>query len=180
MIQQKQPIIPVQLVGQNPSYQVLREPNKPAYPNGNEVKYSDDFLARLNEQYSIKEILGKKIETLAQRKGLEHFVMDSPLQNTEGEDVLAYILINSAQAKEWQPFIVYPPMLTDARIDTARDYLEKVAKKGPKDNDGMINGGLLFGLAIAIRGQFAIPTEYDNKVIVIPSQTFVEYISKQK
>ena len=46
-------IIPAELVGQNASYQVLQQPKKPAYPRGDEARYSDDFLARLNGLYSL-------------------------------------------------------------------------------------------------------------------------------
>lgn len=179
MITQEQPIIPLELVGRNLTYHHLRSPAKPAYPRGDEVKYTDDFLLRLNEQYPIKDILGKQIETLAQRKGLEHFVMDSPLQNTEGEDVLAYMLINSAQAQRWQPFIIDVPNLTNTSIQTANEYLQEIAKKTPESNRGMVEGGLLFGLAMAKRDQLALPIEYDNKVIVLPSQEFVRYIAQK-
>ena len=37
-------IIPVELVGQNASYGILKQPVKPAYPKGNEVRYSDDYI----------------------------------------------------------------------------------------------------------------------------------------
>ena len=46
-------IVPVELVGQNASYQVLQQSKKPAYPRGDEARYSDDFLARLNGLYSL-------------------------------------------------------------------------------------------------------------------------------
>ena len=60
-------IIPIELVGRNASYTVLKDPVKPAYPKGYEMRYSDDYLSRLNETYPIDEILGEYIENMAQK-----------------------------------------------------------------------------------------------------------------
>jgi len=170
-------IIPIELVGKNIDYRVLKTPKKLAYPKGDEVRYSDDYLTRLNNTYSLNDVLGKRTEAIAKRSfdELAHFVMGSPLNNAEGEDILTYMLINSALAGLWQPYIIDVPRLTDTRIQTAREYLESVEKISPKYNQGMIEGGVIFGLSVAKRGRFALPTEYENNVIVIPSQEFVEY-----
>jgi hypothetical protein len=173
-------IIPVELVGRNANYRVLTQPAKMAYPKGNEVRYSDDYIYRLNDTYSLNEVLGKHVKNIAQRRGLERFVMGSPLNNSEGEDILAYILINSAQANSWQPFIIDVPQLTDTSIQTAREYLERVENISPTYNRGMIEGGILFGLSVAKGGGLALPIEHDNKVIVVPSQRFLEYAAQQK
>lgn len=173
-------IIPVKLVGQNAGYQVLKEPARPAYPRGDEVRYSDDYLSRLNATYSLGEVLGEHIETIAQRKGLETFVMGSPLRNSEGEYILGHMLISSAQAGLWQPFVIDVPRLTDTSISTARDYLEDVEKISPDYNVVKLEGGVLFGLSVAKRGGLALPIEHENKVIVVPSQEFLEYAAKQR
>ncbi len=181
LTRQGKEIIPVELVGKNADYEVLTQhPINPDYPQGKEVRYSDDYLVRLNQTYSLNEVLGNYAKNIAQRKGLERFVMGSPLKNSEGERILAYILINSAQAESWQPFIIDVPRLTDTPIQTAKKYLEDVERISPDYNKRMNEGGILFGLAVAKRGGLALPTEHDNKVVVVPSQTFLEYAAQQK
>ncbi len=175
-------IIPIELVGQNVDYRVLKDPQTPSYPPGDEVRYSDDYLARLIENYPLKDVLGERIVAIAKRSfdGLAHFVMGSPLNNSEGEDILAFMLINSALAGLWQPYVMDVPKLTDTQIQTARGYLESVEKISPDYNRGMIQGGVLFGLSVAKRSGFALPTEFENKVIVVPSQEFVRYCESIK
>lgn len=174
-------IIPVQLVGQNINYEVLKEP-RTAYPKGDEFRYSDDYLARLNNTYSLSDILGEKIEAIAEggMDALAQVVMDSPLRNSEGEDVLGYMLINSVKAGLWQPYIVNVPSLMDAQIRTAREYLERVETISPTYNQGKVYAGVLFGLSVAKRGGLALPVEHENKVIAVPSQEFVEYCETRK
>ena len=106
--------------------------------------------------------------------------MGSPLNNSESENILAYMLINSARAGEWQPFIIDVPHLTDTPIKTAREYLERVESISPQCNKGMMDGGILFGMAVAKRGGLALPIERDNKVVVVPSQAFAEYVAQKK
>jgi len=173
-------VIPAELVGQNVEYTVLKQPAKSAYPSGSELRYSDAYISRLNGTYSLNDILGQNAEKIAQRKGVEQFVMDSPLKNSEGETVLGYMLIRSAQAGQWQPFVIDVPHLTDTRIKTAEEYLDDVEKISPRYNIGKLDAGLLFGIAVAKRGGLALPIKHDNKVIVVPSQAFVEYIAQHK
>lgn len=173
-------IIPAELVGQNIDYRILGKIAKPAYPNGEEVRYSDDYVCSLNRIYSLDEVLGVHVENIAQRRGLERFVMDSPLQNNEGEYILARMLISSAQAGQWQPFIIDVPCLTDTSIATAEDYLKKIESISPDYHRGMADGGVLCGIAIAKRGGLVLPIEYDNKVVVVPTQAFLEYTAKKK
>jgi hypothetical protein len=175
-------VIPIELVGKNIDYRILKNPKKPAYPDGNEVMYSDDYLARLNSTYSLNDVLGERVKDIADRnsRDIAHLVMGSPLNNSEGEDVLAYMLINSAQSGLWQPFIIDVPKLTDSQIQTAKEYLERVESISPTYNKGMIDGGLLFGLSVAKRGGLALPIEHENNVIVVPSQKFVEYCAMKK
>ena len=66
-------IIPI-LVGQKADYRVLKEPAEPAYPNGDEVRYSDHYISRLNGVYSLSEVLGSHVKGIAQRKGIERFL----------------------------------------------------------------------------------------------------------
>ena len=140
-------VIPVELVGQSASYQVLQQPKKPAYPRGNEARYSDDYLAGINGTYSLDNILGQHKDGIKEGNwnGLNHFTMGSPLENSEAEEYLKTI------------------------AETRRTY-----------NKGMIDGGVIFGISVAQRGRFVLPTKLENKVIVLPSQEFVEYcIQKQ-
>jgi len=173
-------VIPLELVGTNAEYRTLRVPYTPAYPDGTEGIFSDAYLARLNDVYPFAEILGDSESGLAKRKGVERFVFGSPLKNIEGEKILAYMLINSAQAGIWQPMVIDVPKLTDTQITSAARYLELVNQISPSYNKGMIDGGILFGLAVAQRGELALPIAFDNKVIAVPSQSFVEYIAQQK
>jgi hypothetical protein len=174
-------IISMGMVGDNIKYEILKSPKKLAYPKGDEVRYSDDYIFKLNELYNMNDMLGNRIEKLAQGYGIEHFVMGSPLNNSEGEDILGHILFNSAKAKQWQPFIIDVPFLKDAKdIPTAKEYLDRVQKISPNYNRGMIDGGLLFGLSVAKRGGFVLPFDYDNKVIIVPSQPLIEYFDRQK
>lgn len=170
-------IIPVNLVGQNIDCRVLKKPARGAYPNGKEVIYSDDYVRRLNETYPLNKVLGENVKDIANKRGLEKFVMDSPLQNSEGEDILAFMLINSAQAESWQPFIVDVARLRDTEIKTAREYIQSIEES---DDLGKIHAGILFGLKVAKNGQFASVTEYEGKIISIPSQSFVEYVAEQR
>lgn len=174
-------IISVGLVGQNAEYKLLKKPEKEAYPEGLEVRYSDDYLTLLNANYSLEDILDSRKKGIAMKKcsDVSHFVMGSPLQNGGGEDALAYMLINSAQAGLWQPFIIDVPKLTDTTIKTSKEYLQAIEDISPTHNKGRIEAGILFGIARAKRGGFALPTKYDNKVIVIPSQEFIEYCSSK-
>lgn len=175
-------IIPIELIGQNIRYRVLKNPIKPAYPRGDEIKYFDNYVLGLNDVYSLNDILGERTQEIAKgtRNSIASIVMGSPLNNTEGENTLAYMLMSSAQAGEWQPFVIDVPYLTDTSIATAKEYLGRVESISSSYNKGMICGGILFGLAVAKRGGLTLPLEYDNKVIVIPSQTFIEYIAQQK
>ncbi|MBP7708280.1 hypothetical protein KA107_01230 [Candidatus Pacearchaeota archaeon] len=173
-------IIPVSLIGQNAAYRVLKTPAKPAYPKGNEIRYSDDYLSQLNSVYTLNDILGEHVQAIAEGRNIERFIMGSPLRNTEGEDVLAHMLLRSVRAGEWQPFVIDVPYLTDTSIDTAKEYLKRVESISPSYNVGKIEGGILFGISVAKRGGFALPVEHDNKVVIIPSQAYLEYAAQQK
>lgn len=173
-------VIPAELVGQNIEYKLLKKPAKPAYPTGNEVAYLDDYTRELNKIYSLTDILGKKVETVAKGRSIEHYVVGSPLENSEGEDILGHMLMNSAKAGKWQPFIIDVPHLKDTDIKTATEYLKEIEQINPLDTGGMMEAGILFGIARAKHGSFALPTQHDNKVIVVPSQEFVEYIAQKK
>lgn len=169
--------IPERLVGQAAVYQVIKKPHSQAYPHGNEARYEDDYLRRLNEAYNLTEIPKGKIR----QKEIWHLVMGSPLNNMEGEGVLAWTLRNSVQAGSWQPFIIDVAKLRDADgIETAEDYLKAVDAISPDYNRGMMEGGVLFGLAVAKRGKFILPTKHETRVIAIPSQRFIEYVIEKR
>ncbi len=175
-------VIDTNLVGKGIEYRVLKEPKELAYPNGDEVRYHDLYLTRLNQLFSIDDVLGSKKDDIKKRKfdSAMGILVNSPLQNMEGEGVLARILINSSMADLWQPFTINVPRLTDTSTSTAKEYLERVDQMDSSYNIGKINAGILFGLYMAKKGGFVLPIGYDNKVIVVPTQKFVEYCAKKK
>ncbi|MBI4452232.1 hypothetical protein HY637_02285 [Candidatus Woesearchaeota archaeon] len=128
------------------------------------------------------ELLGSHIEGIKAGNwtDLNQFTTDSPLGNSEGELILTGILYNSAHAGLWQPKIIDVSALTDTQIKSAEEYLEDVARISPRYNKGMIDGGTLFGISNAQRGGFVLPTKLENKVIVLPSQAFIEYVAQQR
>lgn len=174
-------IIPVELVGQNASYQILQQSKKASYPRGDEVRYSDDYLSRINYLYPLGEIVGSRREGIVAGKwnDLNHFTMGSPLQNSEGEQVLNHILYSSAHAGLWQPQVIDISELKDTKIKTSEEYLDAVARLSPRYNERMIDGGVIFGISVAQRGGLVLPTRYESKVIVIPSQKFIEHCIEQ-
>ena len=111
---------------------------------------------------------------------LFHFTMDTLLQNTEGENILRGILYVSSHADKWQPKIINVSALSDTRIDTVEEYLKAFKNISPTYNKGMMDGGTIFGISVANRGGFVHPITYQNKVIVLPSQEFVEYCALRK
>jgi hypothetical protein len=134
-------IIHLGLIGENIDYKVLKIPKNLAYPRGDEIRYSDDYISKLNQMYSLNDMFGEHVEKLAQGRNIEHYIMGSPLNNSEGEDILGYILMNSTKAKQWQPFIIDVPNLTDARdFPTAKEYLERVKNISSTYNEGKIDG----------------------------------------
>ncbi|MFH1052847.1 MAG: hypothetical protein V1740_00350 [Candidatus Woesearchaeota archaeon] len=173
-------IIPVTLVGQNIDFNVLSAPADPAYPKGKEVRFLDDYIRELNRVYSLLDILGKKTNRIANGKDVLHYVIGSPLKNVEGEDILRYMLMQSAQAGQWQPFIIDVPHLTDTKKRTASEYLKSVKQIDTSNTGTMVEANLSFGVAKAMRGNLGLPIEYDNKLVVVPSQTFVEYIAQRR
>lgn len=172
-------VISAELIGQNADLEFLAEPEVPAYPKGNEIIYTDDYLVALNEEYPLNEILAGDVEKIIDRRIIPKYIIDSPLQNSEGEHILDYMLINSARAGEWHPYVVDVSQLTDTPIKTAVEYLERVDNINPNYNKGKIHGGNLFGLAVAKRSGFALPIVYDEKLIALPSQRFVEFLGER-
>jgi len=142
--------------------------------------YGDGYIARLNQipAYSLVEILGTRLAGISKGHApfLGYLTSDSPLQCTEAEQVLDSILYRSAGAKLWQPKIIDVPALVDTQIKTAEEYLKEVEARAENDySRGRMDGGLVFGIGIAKKGGFVKTTRLDEKVIVIPSQSFVEY-----
>jgi hypothetical protein len=166
------------LIGKNLEYKMLKTPERPAYPKGDEVQYSDDFISKLNEVYPLTDILGKDIKQILEGWNITRYIMSSPLNSTEGEDIMGYIITRSVQAEKWQPFIIDVPKLTDTSIKTAKEYLNEVAKLNIQSRHG-IEGGLLFGLAVAKNGGFAHPFDYNDKLIIMPTQSLIEYFARR-
>lgn len=176
-------VIPVEFAGQNSSYQPLRQPQKPAYPRGDEVRYSDDYIAMINDLYNLEELLGSRKKGIANGmwSDLDHFTMGSPLGCSEGEQVLNGILYNSAHAGLWQPKIIDVPALTDTSIKSAEEYLQAIAEVDLNNKYNFkLDKGLLYGICVAQEGRFVLPTALENKVLVLPAQAFVEYVAQQQ
>jgi len=160
------PVIPPELAGRNICYTLLRTPHHPAYPNGEEFRYSDDYTRRLNELYSTEKILGQRIEVIASSQigDILRFLGNVPLIDGEADlEVLVEILIHSAQGKSWQPYIVDVTMLSNTQMRTAKEFLE-VSK----------------GILAVKKSGFALSCEHNNHAIVIPTQEFVEYCFSRK
>lgn len=170
-------IIPSELIGKNAAYQILRQPKRVAYPNGDEARYSDDYLLTVNRVYPFNEVIGSHAEGISQGewKDLNKFTMGSPLQSSEGEHVLNSVLYTSAHAKLWQPKIIDVGKLTDTNIRTAEEYLDNIRRISPSYDKGRIDGGTIFGISVAQRAGFVLVAGHENKVIVTPSQRFIEY-----
>jgi len=160
-------IIPEELIGRDAS---LRE-----------GKYNDDYLSMISQIYPLNDVLGSRIEGLAARNqnDLYHFTRESPLGNLEGENILEGILYTTANTRAWQPKIIDVGSLTDIRIETAEEYLEAVESINPTHNKRMADRGVMFGIAVAQRGKFVLPTKYENNVVILPSQRFIEYCVQQ-
>lgn len=123
-------IIPVNLVRRNASYKVIGPPRISAYPRGDEVIYTDDYLSRIDSAYPLQECLGRKKGILGgNRQDFNDLVVDSPLQNSEGEEILRHILYNSARRDRWQPKVVDVSAL--GNVWTPENYLDEVAKIDP-------------------------------------------------
>jgi hypothetical protein len=170
-------IISPGFAGYNGLYEKLKE-SKNAYPQANEFRYPDAYVNILNALYSLDDILGKRKEFI-KRQSFE-LTMGSPLRSSEGETLLNYILFNSVNAGLWQPMVIDVPKLTDTLIKTAKEYLERVSSIGSNYNANHMDKGVLFGIARAKQHDFVLPVEVDNKLIIIPSQTFVEYCAERK
>lgn len=154
-------IIPVELLGRNIVYTVLKNPIDPAYPQGDEIRYLDYYVSKLNELYSLSDILGEKRQEIAKGNWdeIKSIVANSPLQNYEGERTLGHMLISSAKAGELQPFVIDVLHLTGKKIEMAKDHLD--------------------GLGIAQLYGFALRVGDSNKLIVVPSQSFIEYVAQK-
>jgi len=160
-------VIGLELVGRNSSMDIDGE-------------YQDDYLSRINQMYSLDRILGERKDGIIRGGGgpdLSHFTADSPLKNDEGERILGGILYISALFDIWRPEMIHIESLRDAKIKTPENYLEAVKAIRPAHSPSkrMANRGRLFGISVAQRGGFVLPTIYKNTVVVLPSQDFVEY-----
>jgi hypothetical protein len=114
-------------------------------------------------------------------KSIYSYVMGSPLEDYEGEKILAYILIESANANQWQPFIINVPFLKDSDgIKTAKQYLDAVERIKKTDCCCYADKRIFFGLSVAKRGELVMPIEYKNNAIIIPSQKFLEFIIEKQ
>lgn len=162
-------IISLGMIGNHKKYEVLNTPKNPAYPLGDEFLYSDDFLNVINRVYSLKEILGDKRNEIASNDRISEIVMSSGT-SCEGEGVLTNMLRNSALSGIWQPFIIDVPELKNAKMKTADEYLKRV------DEIRSTHRGGGTPLGIVKTSNFALPVKYEQKVIVVPSQEFVEFI----
>ncbi|MBI2583559.1 MAG: hypothetical protein HYW25_02735 [Candidatus Aenigmarchaeota archaeon] len=144
--------------------------------------YDDDYLKEINDLYPLEDVLGARIDGIAigSSRDANHFTMGSPLQNSEGEHVLNFILYRSANAGIWQPEIIEVSALTDTDIRTAEEYLERVRTISPDYGRGMIDRGMIYGIARAQSGGLVIPARVGNSVIVIPHQNFVEFCMSRR
>jgi len=180
-------LISSELAGKNIEYKILKDAIDPAHPKADEVRYSDKYISRLNELYPVNEIFGEDIDAVARGNGVAQYMNNILIKNhhnipaIHGKVLLEVILTISANAKQWQPYIFDISNSKNlGEITTAHHYLDKVEKIDSKYRINSEDGLLMCGLAVAKHNNLAIPTVYQNKIIVVPSQTFVEYIANHK
>lgn len=168
--------VPSELIGKNIEYRILAEISNPKYPRAGEVKYSDDYLDFLNEQYPIDFVLGDKIEQIKNKKVPLGRVYQ---KNMDGAQVLLSIMEQSIQSEGWHPVIIDYDFYEG--FGNAENQLRFAMEKELSQRTFWWNGPLLFGIETLRRYQgFVQPTIYENKIIAIPTQRVIEYISQQK
>jgi len=151
-------IISEELIGRNKEYEVLNKRRR-LCPMGNEFRYSDDYLEKLNELYPFKFIFGPKIKALkcGSSDVLSPIVNNSDIKDFEGEKVLEYMLTRSAQAELWQPWVINHVDFNEDKMLVIESYLESFKQITP---------------------EFGFRRYYENKTLISPSQKFVEHCSK--
>lgn len=166
-------VIPEGLVGRNMTYQFLREAVDRNHPTASEERYSDDYLKRLNEAHPFADIFrGRERQTGDEPKELRQFVANR-LGSFDGESVLESVLMRSFEVTSWQPYIFGLP-------DKIGEIQAKLINPSGPDyfiNTPMFKHGDLFGIALAKKYKFVFVSAYKDKIIVIPSQMFVECLS---
>lgn len=170
-------VIPEGLVGRNMTYQFLREAVDRNHPTASEERYSDDYLKRLNEAHPFADIFrGRERQTGDEPKELRQFVANR-LGSFDGESVLESVLMRSFEANSWQPYIFGLSKVEGLKIEEAQAKL--ISPSGPDYfiNTSMFKQRDLFGIALAKKYKFVFVSAYKDKIIVIPSQMFVECLS---
>ncbi len=145
------------------------------------IKYSDDYLNKLNEKYSLKRLLGKIIDevTLENARYLGYFTKKA-LNNSDAEDILKGILIQSAKIRIWNSKIMNFSKLAFSRIRSADEYLDAIVNNISIYEFGKSRSSTVSGISIAHKEGFVLLSKYENSVIIIPSQKFVEYCFEKK
>ena len=176
----KQLEIPKNLIGRNIVYEILRKPFKKLdkiYPSGAQVKYSDDYLNRLNELYNLGDVLGEKTGIIAKGNFSGSLLYK---KNIQGAEALWHILMRSIQSGGWQPSIIDFNFYHSKVGRTARVELERIKKDVLDHHTIGVYNYRLFGLEKVRREGLVAHIEYDNKVISVPTQSFIEKIAREK
>ena len=198
------PVIPPGLVGQKVDYKVLKEPARPEYPGVDEVRYSDAYTRKLNEIYSLDDILGESREDLEEldqvEKLIDLFPFEEELEGASGLGIVGLLLNNSAIAGLWQPFIIDVSYLPDSYlrclnpkkpIRSAEEYIESVEALRAQYGRGvaerrLVQQGVIitdivhYELSDVKERGLGLLTVHDTKVIALPSQKLVEYFAGEK
>ena len=135
--------------------------------------YSDAYLNRLNELYPLLEIIGKRRQGIIDSdwSSIAHFVMGTPLQNTEAEGTLVQILFASAKPGIWQPWTIRKHR--NKLIGNIDEYIDSI--RNTSKVPGYVDQGDLYGITRAEKGGFVRLTKFEKSAIVLPTQDFVEY-----
>jgi len=160
------PVIPIDLVGQQAAL--------------HEKRYSDAYLDRINQTYPLDEVLGDYKARIAGDSGtvLHFLTMGSPLRKKEGERVLRFILKASARAGLWQPDITDTTGLSELHYAAIDQCLADIGKDPVKTH--ALDEGFLYGVQVARKGGFVLPTSHLDQLVLLPSQAMVEYFAGKK
>ena len=150
--------------------------------------YVDDYLRRLNRLYPVGETLGEHQEGVARGnpEALTRFTRGAiPVEYTypEGERILSSILVRSAHAEKWQPDITDVLLVERVRglaAGTPREY-HRAAANGRYEKVGLFDKESLLGTkGLVDNGVVKMAKSLDQKVIIIPTQAFVEYCASRR
>ncbi len=166
-------VIPNNLVGTNRRVITLREAVSQNYSADSEIEYSDGYLKELNAMYPFASIFQTEDSGRGNdSRELRHFVANM-LGSFTGKSILESVLRRSFEVKRWHPYILG---LSNMEYLERVKILTKFLSPGSFDYfTGPSNKQRdLSGVALAKKNGLVFVSAYSAKMIVIPSQNFIE------